>query len=580
MRRMITKVWCAATAGALAAAVLLFPGGPCSHGQPAAAAAPAQPADAVDDLAMVPADAVGFIHVRLADLWKHEVFAEFRKTWEAAGVTTLAAFDRQFVPAPSTISRLTAFVVLDEKHGPQPIVLLTFSAAFDPAEVIRANLPAAEKGQASGKTVYTDKRMGVAITFPDNRHILVGPDQALTNYLAKAPATDGPLAPALKLAAWGRPVVAALNIAALPIPPQSLEEFPPEVRPLLKAKLVLASLDLGADARFELEAVYANEDAARAAETAARATIDLGRKELVKFRHELEGRLAKPNPNAKGPRPFVDFPEAAASVFAVGALNRIDAFLANPKLITRRGAGLSASLTIPKELMATAGAYSAVAVGLLLPAVQKVRMAAARAQSANNLQQIGIAIHSFYDAHNRFPRDIRDKNGKPILSWRVELLPYLEQAPLYRQFKLDEPWDGPNNRNLSKVMLKVFMSPNAPPPVSPDGYGLTSYKGVAGPGTIFDPKVDKLTFPGITDGLSNTVAVVETGDPIPWAKPGDYVVDPSKPLAAFPTSPGLGDVLAVLMCDGSVRVVSKTVSEMTLRAAFTRAGGEPIDLDR
>ena len=67
-------------------------------------------------------------------------------------------------------------------------------------------------------------------------------------------------------------------------------------------------------------------------------------------------------------------------------------------------------------------------------------------QSANNLKQIGLAVWSYRDAHNAFPDDIKDKNGKVLLSWRV-LLPYLEEPKLYKEFKLDEPWDSTTTRS-------------------------------------------------------------------------------------------------------------------------------------
>src|SRR5438132_8532158 len=91
-------------------------------------------------------------------------------------------------------------------------------------------------------------------------------------------------------------------------------------------------------------------------------------------------------------------------------------------------------------------AIIAILIGLLLPAVQKVREAAGRAQSQNNLKQIALAVHNYHDVYGHFPQDITDKNGKPILSWRVAILPFIEQDNVYKMFKLDEPWDSENNK--------------------------------------------------------------------------------------------------------------------------------------
>ena len=81
----------------------------------------------------------------------------------------------------------------------------------------------------------------------------------------------------------------------------------------------------------------------------------------------------------------------------------------------------------------------------LLPAVSAARECRSKnAAGANNLKQIGLAMHNFHDSYGGFPAAYStDKNGKPLLSWRVHILPFVEGQALYRQFKLDEPWDSP-----------------------------------------------------------------------------------------------------------------------------------------
>jgi hypothetical protein len=119
-------------------------------------------------------------------------------------------------------------------------------------------------------------------------------------------------------------------------------------------------------------------------------------------------------------------------------------------------------------------------VALLQPAAGRARAAADRARGTNNLKQIGIALHNYHDAHKSFPAAASyDKNGKPLLSWRVHLLPYLDQDNLYKQFKLDEPWDSDHNKKLIEMMPGVFRSSERLPA------GMTTYLGVAGEGAIF-----------------------------------------------------------------------------------------------
>src|SRR4249919_3311122 len=106
-------------------------------------------------------------------------------------------------------------------------------------------------------------------------------------------------------------------------------------------------------------------------------------------------------------------------------------------------------------------AIIAVLIALLLPAVQAAREAARRAQCVNNLKQIGLAMHNYHDVKNGLPPSaIVDKQGKPLLSWRVAILPYIEQQPLYDKFKLDEPWDSPNNKDLIQYMPSIYMCPS------------------------------------------------------------------------------------------------------------------------
>ena len=106
-------------------------------------------------------------------------------------------------------------------------------------------------------------------------------------------------------------------------------------------------------------------------------------------------------------------------------------------------------------------AFSGVAAGMLLPAVQVVRGAARKTSSLNNMRQLLLACHNYAAMRNSIPAAYSmDPQGKPLLSWRVHVLPYLEEQALYDQFKLDEPWDSPHNRKLIEKMPKVFENPS------------------------------------------------------------------------------------------------------------------------
>ncbi|MFN6052013.1 MAG: DUF1559 domain-containing protein, partial [Planctomycetia bacterium] len=124
------------------------------------------------------------------------------------------------------------------------------------------------------------------------------------------------------------------------------------------------------------------------------------------------------------------------------------------------------------------------------------REAAQRASSTNNLKMIGLAMHNYDATYNGFPPvAISDKKtGKPLLSWRVALLPYLDEDNLYRQFKLDEPWDSEHNIKLAAKMPKVYTHPTKNKP----GDNKTHYRVFYGNGAVFDMN-KPCSFRDITD---------------------------------------------------------------------------------
>jgi hypothetical protein len=210
--------------------------------------------------------------------------------------------------------------------------------------------------------------------------------------------------------------------------------------------------------------------------------------------------------------------------------------------------------------------------GWVAQGTNRIRAAAARAQSTNNVKQIGIAFHNYHDTVGRFPAQaICDKQGKPLLSWRVAILPYVEQEALYKEFKLDEPWDSEHNKKLIARMPKTYASP-----ASKKLDGHTTYLVPVGKETVFtgDPKGLKIN--DITDGTSNTIFLVEANDDsaVIWTKPDDLVVDPKDPLKGLIGHYPQGFVAG--FADGSVRFISKSVDLKNLWAMFTRNGGETI----
>jgi hypothetical protein len=197
-----------------------------------------------------------------------------------------------------------------------------------------------------------------------------------------------------------------------------------------------------------------------------------------------------------------------------------------------------------------------------------------RAGSRGNLKVIGLAFHNHLDTHNRFPADLLDKKGKAILSWRVALLPYIEQNDLYKQFKVDEPWDSKHNLALLDKMPKTFQCPR----VTLKRKGYTVYQVFSGEETPFRPGQRGIGIGGIPDGLSNTIMAVEATAAVPWTKPADIPFDSKKDL------PDFGKAFAkkpqCVMFDGSVRVLNLgQLTATTLKNAIMPADGNVLGND-
>ena len=214
---------------------------------------------------------------------------------------------------------------------------------------------------------------------------------------------------------------------------------------------------------------------------------------------------------------------------------------------------------------------------LLIMPIRQAREAARRSQCVNSLKQIGLAMHNYHSAHNAFPAAYSaGPDGKPLLSWRVHILPYLEQKALYDEFHLDESWDSPHNKGLVARMPPVYVCPSGGRAVAREGR--TTYLTPRGPATSF-PGARAIKIQEITDGTSNTILVVDAGDSaaVAWTKPDDWEV----PADLAPRGP-FGHHLAgtnFAFADGSVRFIKETVAPQILKALLTRDGGEVVSSD-
>jgi hypothetical protein len=210
----------------------------------------------------------------------------------------------------------------------------------------------------------------------------------------------------------------------------------------------------------------------------------------------------------------------------------------------------------------------------LLPVIvaplQAARAAARRSQQMNTLKQLGLAMHNYHDTHKAFPpQTFRDKAGKPLLSWRVHVLPFVEENDLYKQFHLDEPWDSEHNKKLIEKMPKIYADTR----VTGVEKGKTTFVVPVGEKTIFGEK-EGMKIQKIIDGTSNTILMLESDakHAVVWTKPDDLQIDPKDPAQGL-FADERKQILA-LFADGSVRGLALPKNKDTLPALLTASGGE------
>jgi hypothetical protein len=245
--------------------------------------------------------------------------------------------------------------------------------------------------------------------------------------------------------------------------------------------------------------------------------------------------------------------------------------------VNARGERLIGKGRIPTGIIVAVLGLIPVFVG----AAESIRWVTVRYQAANSLKGIGLAFQAYQERHGRLPpAALRDREGRPLLSWRVLLLPYLECQELYRQFHLDEPWDSPHNKPLLDRMPRIYYPGRGYSQVDPSK---TYYQVFVGKGTPFESEGLTLEKIDAADGCANTILVIEAGESVPWTKPEDL------PYAADHPLPPRGDFyrdeyyvnprgrFLALFADGSCRCFFQDTPEHLLRPLVTWNGGEAVD---
>jgi hypothetical protein len=178
---------------------------------------------------------------------------------------------------------------------------------------------------------------------------------------------------------------------------------------------------------------------------------------------------------------------------------------------------------------------------------------------------------NYQDEHGRLPPAVvYGEDGNPLYSWRVLLLPYIEQKDLYQRFHLDEPWDSPHNLQLLPEMPSTYAPPPGKASKVPPHHTVVHV--FVGQGAAFEGRQGLRLADDFSDGTSSTLLLIEAGEPVPWTKPADLPFDHGGPLPDLRLL--FRDGFRVALADGHMRWVPLGTSEATLRAAITRNAGD------
>jgi hypothetical protein len=530
-------------------------GGGAAGGPQAAAAGPLSP--------LVPADAFALASLRVADVWNAPPVRQ-TVTQLPPGIVDLDAelgkVEQKTGLRPDDVERAT-LVVFNPKDETAWVVVTTRGPVN--REKVTAALAAGAKEASHQSKPYLVNAEGerLALHFADDRTFVFAPEASLKRCLevAARPAPSGLLADAASRAASGQEHL----VAAIAPPPEdvqkALADAPPDVKPylpVLEVRSAVLTANLGNALDLQLTATYADEAKAAAAKAAADQGLQKARDELAKAKDQMRGPGGPPG-RGRGRAPQA--PPQVQQMFT-----QAEAAL---KSLSPEQSG--ATLRVKFKADATGGAGGAMmAAGMLGPVMERLRAAGGNAESLNNLKQIALALHNYHDTHGHFPPAvIRSKAGKPLYSWRVELLPFLEERELYEEFHRDEPWDSPHNKALAARMPKVFALPGAPA-----AGDKTYYQVFTGPGTAFaDPQGARIAR-DFKDGTSNTLLVVEAAQPVTWTEPRDLTYDTRQDPRRLVGR--RGDKFQAVMADGRALLVPKSVSEASLRAAILPADGK------
>jgi hypothetical protein len=471
-------------------------------------------------------------------------------------------------------------------HGIQPGVIIRFKEPLATKALVRrlakaANLGEIEEVTASGKTYYLAARLDAAAHVRDDRTLVIALEPKLKNMLA-AERGSGTLAERLRNVDASHDVIVAAKADAVRKILEHArsqathidEALPLDI--LMEAYKHLTWLTFTADLVDRLQFQW-TLDAASA--EGAELLNDLVRGWFAALKVVLPAVKKTFGEDHMGP----------TRKTVAGIVNGLLEPLVRAARVKRVEERVLVQLDFGKD-------YPTV-LATMVRAVVEARRAALSSQSSNNLRQLALAMHVHHGTYNAFPSHASySKKGKPLLSWRVHILPFLELTNLWAEFKHDEPWDSPHNKQLIPKMPHMFKNPGADLPEGKTCYLAPLTTDKKSPSIFLKGATDKnrggidmgdgrpkevlgIHFREIADGTSNVIMIVEAAPEkaVVWTQPDDWEFNPAKPKdGLFGMWP---DFTLAAYADGGIHHLSKVkLTEETLRRLVWRADGQPLEL--
>jgi hypothetical protein len=510
------------------------------------------PQENSSDLKVVPPDALGFVTIRVADLWTSDIAKPLRQRVLKEKTEELEKLEDYGL----TVAGIERLTYVARSNFTQYLMVVTASKPYSSKKVLRSLGAEEEIKKDEEKKFYEGRGLGLHAL--SDHTFVMGTAEGVKDFIDRSgQKADSSMPAAWRLASEKHHVFVGVNpskvakAAGMPVPPA--------FQPLLQSQSAALTLDFGIETSAKMHISFPKVDQARDGEKAIKAGLDLGQSVLANF---LDKQL---DPEGEAETPYIcdllkKLSDALKKVSVEAKETTVEARL-QVKLYAATASGVLAELSRVNEGYSTGATFA-------------VNGQQPKDPTQSNLQQLAQAMLKYHKDHGHLPANaIYSKKGEPLLSWRVELLPYLDHEEMYKRFKLDEPWNGPHNIKLIDKMPEVFNDWGAS---RVNKLKATRFRVFSGKGTAFEG-TQGLRLTDFTDGSATTFLIVLAQMPVPWTKPDLLPYLPNRPLCKL--GGGARDNGFYAACaDGSVHLIKEKTDEKTIRALITRNGSEKVRL--